>query len=79
MPVVHKAGRPIGPTSTLECAARFAARSGFPTTVLVERRPGVVSMARSLADSCGLNVYVEMNPLTTAVRFSIARASTRLG
>lgn len=70
MPHVHKSEQPVAPTSALECAARFVVRSGFPTTVLVVRRPGVVPTARALADSCGLSVCVEMNPLTTAVRFS---------
>jgi hypothetical protein len=34
------------------------------------RRPGVVGTARALADSCGLAADVELNALTTAVRFS---------
>ena len=69
MRTVHEP--PVAPSSALECAARFVARSGFPTTVLVMRRPGIVPAARALADSCGLTVHVEMNPLATSVRFSL--------
>lgn len=76
MRAVHVLEPPAAPTSALECAARFVARSGFATTVLVMRRPGIAPIARALADSCGLTVNVEMNPLTTAVRFS--RTSTLL-
>ena len=72
---VHELERRPAPTSALESAARFVARSGCPTTVLVVRRPCIVPRARALADSCGLNVSVEMNPLTTSVRFSPARTS----
>jgi hypothetical protein len=70
MPTVHELQEVVPLSTTLECAARFVARSGLPTTVLVLRRPGIAPAARALADSCGLTVRVELNRLTTAVRFS---------
>jgi hypothetical protein len=43
---------------------------GLPTMVVLERRPGIVTVARALADSRRLRADVELNALTTAVRFS---------
>jgi hypothetical protein len=68
-----------GPDAALESAARFVLRSGLSTTVLVLRRPGLVRAARKLAESCGLNVHVEMKPITTVVRFSRTHTSAMLG
>jgi hypothetical protein len=62
--------------AALGSAAMFVARCGFPTTVLVPRRPWVVGEARALADSCGLEVAVDLRAMSAAIRFSRATRPT---